>query len=67
MCACVHAQRRVLEAYPIVVDLKMYSTNPISEQHVNYYTVQVNERMYQRDERDDVIISLHALILSTYI
>lgn len=31
--ACVHARTHVLEAYPIVVDLKMYSTNPISEQH----------------------------------
>lgn len=31
--ACVHAHTHVLEAYPIVVDLKMYSTNPISEQH----------------------------------
>lgn len=31
--ACVHARTHALEAYPIAVDLKMYSTNPISEQN----------------------------------
>lgn len=31
--ACVHAQTRVLEAYPTVVDFEMY-TNPISEHHM---------------------------------
>lgn len=31
--ACVHVRTHALEAYPIAVDLKMYSTNPISEQH----------------------------------
>lgn len=42
--------KRLLEAYPTVVDLKMYSANPISEQRVNYYTMEVNEITCLRDK-----------------
>lgn len=60
--ARVHALTQVLEAYPIVVDFKMYSTNPISKYHSNYCSMQVSEEC-PRGIRSDYIIPACNVVL----